>query len=201
MLKLCTVAIVLLASCLSLSHGANNDSIIEGNTIAPHHWQQKGSQPIALPIYDATLDPKWAPLVQTAISQWQAASTAFALSYTAKDRTTLPSILSGPVYASYILDFPTLQTVSYTQIETKGQFITGTAAAIDNSSFTVAALGGDPVYAAQESRRIVLHEMGHALGLDHNEDANGVLQPSVMGSGLYITDWERTQLCTIYHCR
>ena len=50
---------------------------------------------------------------------------------------------------------------------------------------------------------VVLHELGHSLGLKHNEDEDGVgtlMYPSIDKGAPYITDKDLTHFCALYHC-
>lgn len=47
--------------------------------------------------------------------------------------------------------------------------------------------------------RIVLHEIGHLIGLQHIENKTAVMHPNAT-SGC-ITQWDAHQLCSIYNCK
>jgi hypothetical protein len=53
----------------------------------------------------------------------------------------------------------------------------------------------------KDYKAIVLHELGHSLGLEHNEDEPGTLMyPSIDVGADYITDIDLQHFCKIYKC-
>lgn len=56
---------------------------------------------------------------------------------------------------------------------------------------------------AEDYETVVLHELGHSLGLKHNSNPNDygtLMYPSVEMSSDYITDTDIINLCKIYEC-
>ena len=52
-------------------------------------------------------------------------------------------------------------------------------------------------------KAVVLHELGHSLGLEHNEGINGIdtlMYPSIDLGSNHITFRDGQQFCKLYHC-
>lgn len=50
---------------------------------------------------------------------------------------------------------------------------------------------------------VVLHELGHAIGLEHNEDISGIgtlMYPTISLAAPYITAIDLHNFCKLYHC-
>lgn len=87
-------------------------------------------------------------------------------------------LLSGPSQSDAELHFPGMETDDYTNCtlasELKAQFITG---------LTIAEINGDSPAELSEMHKqfltyLVMHEMGHTLGLNHNMKASQMLSPA-----------------------
>jgi hypothetical protein len=54
-------------------------------------------------------------------------------------------------------------------------------------------------------KSVVMHELGHSLGLSHNEEKenifNSIMFPSLEGQSNEITDVDVKQYCKIHHCK
>jgi predicted Zn-dependent protease with MMP-like domain len=47
---------------------------------------------------------------------------------------------------------------------------------------------------------VVLHEMGHAVGLEHNSEPYTLMYPFIGFGADFITDHDLQQVCRVYHC-
>lgn len=165
-------------------------TLAESGLIAPHKWKQQGRQTINLVYVDETVDPIWAPVIQQAIARWQAIPSPFNLQY-ARFGDSLPAGFTAVPITERT------GTGCRTIIAPQGNFIKSSWVELDNTGFLNPDL--DPVMIPMLRLRTVTHELGHTLALDHNI-VDGWLQPSVMGSGFEITQWEKDQICLIYRC-
>jgi predicted Zn-dependent protease len=55
-----------------------------------------------------------------------------------------------------------------------------------------------------EYRAVVMHELGHALDLQHMNGADGIgalMSPSMSTGSFHITDKDVAQYCKIHHCK
>jgi Matrixin len=61
----------------------------------------------------------------------------------------------------------------------------------------------DVIYLPDDSgplTEIAAHEIGHALGLDHNESGNSIMTLNIPDSVGYVTSDDEDSLCKIYNC-
>ena len=52
-------------------------------------------------------------------------------------------------------------------------------------------------------KSVVLHELGHSLGLEHNKGVNGIgslMYPSIEGAATHITNRDLDNFCKLYKC-
>lgn len=77
-----------------------------------------------------------------------------------------------------------------------------TLAYYDNTSLPMVAMITERISDA-EYKAVVMHEIGHSLGLEHNEGLEGVgslMFPSIIYGGSHLTQLDGEKFCNLYHC-